>query len=81
MHPALRKGPRLYKTPPIFHFFYTPPFPTFLQKHLPIFPIFTKSTPISFPAYGPAILSTTAVMKSVIKINMSPATMFSAAIQ
>ena len=27
MHPALRKGPLLYKTPPIFYFFYkkTPP--------------------------------------------------------
>ena len=61
MHPALRKGPLFTKkTPPIFHF---------LTKNIPIFhfsnknnpPIFHfcyKNTPsISFPAYGPDIVS------------------------
>ena len=40
MHPALRKCPLLYKTPPISTL---PHFPLFYKKHPP---------PISFPAYG-----------------------------
>jgi len=41
MHPALRKCPLFYKTPP---------FPLFVNKP-PIFHFFTKTPPISFPAY------------------------------
>ena len=49
MHPALRKGPLFTKHPQ---------FSTFLQKN-PIFHFLQKNTPISFPAYGPAVLPAT----------------------
>jgi len=75
--PCVEERSTFIQNTPYFPLFLHPPFPTFLQKHLPIFHIFTKRTPISFPAYGPAILSTTAVMKSVIKINVAGNYVFS----
>ena len=50
MHPALRKGPLFTKHPQ---------FSTFFTKKNNFCIFFTKNTPISFPAYGPAVLPAT----------------------
>ena len=46
MHPALWKGPLVYKTPPFSTFSKTPTVFHFLQKHPPHFPLFHKTPPI-----------------------------------
>ena len=68
-------------TPPIFHLFYKTPTFHFFCKNTPIFHFFTKNThfstffnktsPISFPAYGPGPSSSLVISGLSIKFQSS----------